>query len=206
MSKVTLTTLGSTGIAASVPLMHLLSKHHGTDIRKGNIVKGSTMILFIAGWILLAIGLSKPPPGTEDEVTKKWKKRQIALSISGVAMVMAGVAGVRYRKKLKIPLAVGSTAFVGGWAALAAAIFYADPDTATMDTSEKVGRAIQSATSTLMVIAGAALISMSDQSQGLVGLAPEGAAVPLTPSTLEAAAVTTFVLGWANVASVSAMQ
>jgi uncharacterized membrane protein len=114
------------------------------------------MVLFMVGWVLLSIGLSKPPPGTEDTVSESWKKRQVALSVVGVVLVVLGVGAVRGRDKLKLPLAAGASAFVGGWGVLTAAIVHSDPEYEDMDTDEKIGRVIQSATSSLMVITGAA--------------------------------------------------
>lgn len=197
MSKLAFTASGASGVAIAVPVMHLLGKRSDHMA-----VKASTMILFMVGWVLFAIGLSKPPPGTENTVDDAWKTRQLALSIVGVTLVVVGVGAVRGRDKLKLPLAVGASAFVAGWGTLTAGIVHSDPEYADMGNHEKAGRIIQSALSSLTVIAGAALISMSDNT-----FAPaSGATVPLQPRTLEAAAVATFVAGWMGTVSVSALQ
>ena len=197
MSKLAFTASGAACVATAVPVMHLL----GRDPARAMAVNASTMTLFVVGWVLFAIGLAKPPPDTE-EPSDAWKKRQVALSVIGVILIVLGVGAVRARDKLKLPLAAGASAFVAGWGVLTAGIVHSDPDYADMGKHEKLGRVIQSATSSLAIITGAALISMTDSDV----VAAAGGVVPLNSRTLEAAAVATFVTGWLNAVSVSALQ
>jgi hypothetical protein len=199
MSKLALTASGAGAIATAVPLMHLLLKRYPA---KHMGVKVTTMLFFVMGWVLFTIGLSKPPPGTETTVGDAWKKRQLGLAIAGAVLVVGGVGAVRGRDKLKFPLGVGASAFVAGWAVLTAGVVHSDPEFGEMGKSEKIGRVIQSITSSLIVMIGAALISMSDNPL----LPSSDAAVSLNTHTLEAAAVLTFVAGWVNTVSVSALQ
>lgn len=197
MSKIALTSIGAVGVAAAVPLAHLLEKRYSENPRSKLAITVTTMLLFAIGWSLFATGLSTPPKGTEDSVEgSTWKTRQISLSVVGVALVLLGVGAVRYKESLKFPISVGATAFVIGWAILTTAFVYSDPDYEKMGRDEQVGRVIQAVTSTLTIITGAALISMSDSS----------GAVPHTAKTMEAAAVTTFALGWVNALAVSSLQ
>lgn len=197
MSKLALTAGGAAAVVTSVPLMHLLGKRYPT---KKMAVNASTLALFAVGWVLFSIGLSKPPPGTEDTVSDSWKKRQIALSVSGMVLVVLGMGVMRGRDALKLPLAVGASVFVAGWGVVAAATVHADPEYADMDTSEKVARVLQATSSVLMAIVGTGLMNMSDHS----ALLPSGTV--LNPRTLEAAAVAVFATGWLNTVAISALQ
>lgn len=196
MSKLAFTASGAACVATSVPVMHLL----GRDPSRAMAVNASSMTLFAVGWVLFAVGLAKPPPGAED-ASDTWKKRQVALSVVGAILIVLGVGAVRARDKLKLPLAAGAAAFVAGWGVLTAGFVHADPDYSDMGSQEKMGRVIQSATSSLVIVTGAALISMTD-----AGVAPAGGTVPLNSRTLEAAAVATFVMGWLNAVAISALQ
>ena len=207
MSKIALTSAGAAGIASAVPLMHLLSKRFRRDKGKMVAVTVSTMLLFAVGWGVLTTGLATPPSGTEETLDASWRTRQISLSVVGAALVVVGVGGVQYRSSLKMPLAVGASSFVAGWGVLTSAFVYSDPDYDQMGREEKVGRVTHSVASTLMIILGAALISMSDRSDGLSPLGVQGSSVvPLNGKTLEAAAVSTFVVGWASAVAVSSLQ
>lgn len=199
MSKITLTTLGAASVAAAVPAMHFMTKRRGDE----PVIKVSTMALFMVGWVLLATGLSRPPPGTESSVGKDWKQRQLALSVAGAVLIVTGVGLVRFRAKLNnLPLAVGAAVFVAGWAILTSAVVLSDPDFKDMSGSEQAGRVTQAIASTLTIISGAALISMSD-----AGVLPTGSStVPLSSTTLEAAAGSTFALGWVGLVATSALQ
>ena len=199
MSKLAFTSAGAAGVATAVPVMHLLGKRHPD---KTMAIKVSTMVIFMTGWVLFAIGLAKPPPGTETTVDDTWKKRQLGLTIAGVMLVVLGVGGVRGRETLKLPLSVGASAFTLGWAVLTAGVVHSDPEFPEMGRHEKIGRVVQSVLSSLTVITGAALISMSDNSV----VTRTGSTVPLKTTTLEAAAVLTFVTGWMSTVSVSALQ
>jgi len=200
MTKLGFTASGAASIAASVPIMHLLGGRQ-RDPQKKKIVDVSTMVLFLIGWVLLAVGLSKAPSGAD--VDDAWKNRQIGLVVAGVVLVVGGVAAVKYRSKASIPFSVGGSAFVAGWGLLTAAIVYSDPDYKDMGSDEKAGRVIQSLTGALTVMSGAALIGMSGQVRAG---APTTTSVPLTPATMEVASVATFLMGWLNVVSVSALQ
>jgi hypothetical protein len=202
MSKIALTSVGAASIASAVPLMHLLGKRFSGGGKKVAVTV-STMLLFSVGWGVLTTGLSTPPKGSEDTIDDAWRTRQIALSVVGASLVLVGVGAVRYRASLKMPLGVGASAFVAGWGVLTAAFVFSDSDYKYMAHTEKAGRVTHAIVSTLTIMTGAALISMSDR--GLQG--GEGtSAVALTPKTLEAAAVSTFVLGWANAVAVSCLQ
>jgi len=104
--------------------------------------------------------------------------------------------GVRHGEKLKIPFLVGAGAFVSGWAVLTASFVCSDPDYEIMESREKVAQVLSAVTTSLTVVAGAALLSMSDGSPVASG---DGGIVKLNPTTLGAAATAVFVLGWINV-------
>jgi hypothetical protein len=202
MSKLLLTSLGAAGVATAVPVMHFVGKRQQA---RPVVVHASSMALFMMGWALVGTGLSQPPPGTKDSLPPNWRARQLVLSFVGVGMVVMGAGLVQNRAKFKLPLSVGSAVFVGGWAIVTAAVALSDPDYHVMSAIEKSGRVTQALTSTLTIVAGASLISMSDGGM-LSSAARSAGVVPLSRRTLEAVGGVTFALGWVGLVATSAMQ
>ena len=195
MSKVALTSIGAAGIATSVPLMHMLGN------KKTKMVDMATMGLFVVGWVLFGLGVAKVPEELDDTVGEEWKKRQTGLVAAGILLVVGGIAALRYGTSIKIPVLVGAIAFVAGWGCITGAVVHSNPDFEDMGKEEQVGRMLQSTAASLDVIFGVALISMSTSL-----ISAQGGMVPLSRTTLQIAAVTTFVLGWIQLVSLSALQ
>lgn len=188
MSKLDFTATGAAGIAAAVPLMNLLGEKFKQDPSKKTTADVSTMGLFLGGWVVLMLGLMKPPPGTGDFVSDQWKKRQTILSALGGVVVVGGFAMVKFKDKIKIPMSVGASVYVLGWALVAAAIVYSDPDYSHMATSEQTGRVIQSVAASMVVVAGTVMLSQK------------------TNRLITIMSVITFVVGWVDVVAVSCLQ
>jgi hypothetical protein len=193
---------GAASIAASVPVMHFVNKRFLGDPTKQKVTTIASMVMFLLGWTLLGVGLTRGPDNVE--VTQKWSNRQIALVTIGILLIVIGVGSVRYGERIKIPFIAGAAAFVSGWAVLTASFVYSDPDFDIMEKREKIRQVLSAITSSLTVVAGAALISMSDGSSTLPNLT--GGKVKLNPKTLEAVAATVFGLGWLNVFTHNALE
>jgi hypothetical protein len=176
--------------------MHFMSKRYVGDPTKQKVTTIATMVMFLLGWTLLGVGLSRGPDGVV--VSESWSNRQIALVAVGIGLIVLGVAGVRYGERVKIPFLVSAGAFVSGWAVLTASFVYSDPDFDIMATREKVAQALSGLTASLTVVAGAALISMSDGGSR-IGPGGSSGTVGLNPGTLEAVAAGVFGLGWLHV-------
>jgi hypothetical protein len=184
MSKLDFTAIGAAGIATSVPLMHLLGEKFSQEPSKKMTSDISTMALFLGGWVMVMVGLMKPPPGAV--VQDSWKQRQNIVTSLGGVLVVGGVAMVRFKDK--IPFPVGASAFVVGWAVLTAAIVHSDPDFEDMATPEKTGRVIQSLVASMVIVSSSAIMTQK------------------TARPVQILAIITFVLGWVDVVSMSALQ
>lgn len=164
MSKLVFTASGAAGVAASVPLMHFLGKAFTQSPQK-EVSRVSTTGLFLASWVILAMGLRKPPPGAV--VDESWKTRQTILSVAGVSSVVAGVAMLRYVDK--IPFPVGAAMYVAGWAALTASFIFSDPDYQVMAREEKSGRVIQAVVASMVVISGTVVMRQDSPMSQVLG-------------------------------------
>ena len=164
MTKIAFTATGAAGVAASVPLMHFLGKAFTQSPGK-EISRVSTTGLFLASWVILALGLVKPPPGAV--VTESWKTRQTVLSVVGVGSVVAGIAMLRYTEK--IPFPVGAAVYVAGWAALTASFIFSDPDYNVMGDSELSGRVIQAVVASMVVVTGTVVMRQDTTSSQVLG-------------------------------------